>query len=87
MTLTTTTATTTTSAAATPRPLSLFEFEDLEALPCGCVSASYRARPWDITLVSLEAKGEHCLLPGHAIGAVLQLGEPVEEDAEQEDEE
>lgn len=84
MTLTTATAT---SAAATPRPLSLFEFEDLEALPCGCVSASYRARPWDITLVSLEAKGEHCLLPGHAIGAVLQLGEPVDEETEQEDEE
>jgi hypothetical protein len=84
MTLTPTTAP---SAAATPRPLSLFEFEDLEALPCGCVSASYRARPWDITLVSLEAKGEHCLLPGHAIGAVLQLGEPIDEETEQEDEE
>jgi hypothetical protein len=83
MTLTTTAP----SAAATPRPLSLFEFEDLEALPCGCVSASYRARPWDITLVSLEAKGEHCLLPGHAIGAVLQLGEPIDEETEQEDEE
>ncbi|MPY88444.1 MAG: hypothetical protein GEU99_11010 [Luteitalea sp.] len=81
------TLTTTTPVSATPRSLSLFEFEDLEALPCGCVSASYRARPWDITLVSLEAKGEHCLLPGHAIGTVLQLGEPVDEETQQEDEE
>ena len=35
----------------------VFELEALEGLPCGCVAAAYRARPWDVAVVSLEAKG------------------------------
>ena len=26
----------------------VFELEALEGLPCGCVAAAYRARPWDV---------------------------------------
>jgi len=37
----------------------VFELEALEGLPCGCVAAAYRARPWDVAVVSLEAKGPH----------------------------
>ena len=42
----------------------VFELEALEGLPCGCVAAAYRARPWDVAVVSLEAKGPHCILAG-----------------------
>ena len=37
-----------------PTP-TVFELEALEGLPCGCVAAAYRARPWDVAVVSLEA--------------------------------
>jgi hypothetical protein len=63
----------------------LFELEALEGLPCGCVAAAYRARPWDVSVVSLEAKGPHCILAGHANGQILRLGEALE--AEEDDEE
>ena len=36
--------------------LTVFELEALEGMPCGCVAAAYRARPWDVAVVSLEAK-------------------------------
>ena len=55
-----------------------FELEALEGLPCGCVAAAYRARPWDVAVVSLEAKGPHCILSGHAQGQVLRLGDILE---------
>lgn len=55
-----------------------FELEALEGLPCGCVAAAYRARPWDVAVVSLEAKGPHCILAGHAQGQVLRLGDILE---------
>lgn len=65
----------------------VFELEALEGLPCGCVAAAYRARPWDVAVVSLEAKGPHCILAGHASGQVLRLGDPEdlsEEGAQEE---
>lgn len=72
------------------RTSALFELEALEGLPCGCVAAAYRARPWDVAVVSLEAKGPHCTLPGHAQGQILRLGdvadlEPQDYDFDDED--
>ena len=62
------------------QPAPMFEFEAFESLPCGCVAAAYRARQWDVSLVSIEAKGPHCLFPVNASGYVLQLGDPFEVD-------
>ena len=62
----------------------VFELEALEGLPCGCVAAAYRARPWDVAVVSLEAKGPHCILAGHNSGQVLRLGDPGEFDDDDE---
>ncbi len=64
----------------------VFELEALEGLPCGCVAAAYRARPWDVAVVSLEAKGPHCILAGHANGQILRLGDPSEFDDDGGDE-
>jgi hypothetical protein len=62
-----------------------FELEALEGLPCGCVAAAYRARPWDVAVVSLEAKGPHCIMTGHAQGQILRLGDILEfQDADEE---
>jgi hypothetical protein len=68
-----------TATATVPRsrPQSYLEFHALEALPCGCVSAEYRARPWDLPVVALEAKGPYCRFGDHETGQILQLGEPV----------
>lgn len=64
----------------------IFELESLEGLPCGCVTAAFRARPWDVAVVSLEAKGPHCILAGHTSGQVLRLGDTSEfDDDEDED--
>jgi hypothetical protein len=65
----------------------VFELEALEGLPCGCVAAAYRARPWDVAVVSLEAKGPHCILAGHESGQILRLGEPDEFDEDDDSEE
>ena len=70
-----------------PTATTVFELEALEGLPCGCVAAAYRARPWDVSVVSLEAKGPHCILAGHASGQILRLGDPEEFDEEEEAEE
>jgi hypothetical protein len=51
-----------------------YAFDSLQALPCGCVTAVYRAQPWDVEVVALEARGPHCILQQHAIGTVLGLG-------------
>jgi hypothetical protein len=64
----------------------LFEFEALESLPCGCVAAAYRARTWDVTVVSLEAKGPHCILAGHGEGQIVRLGNPTDVEIEEYDE-
>lgn len=71
------------------RSAALFDLEALEGLPCGCVAAAYRARPWDVAVVSIEAKGHYCTLPGHAQGQILRLGElaDLEADAYEDDEE
>lgn len=60
------------------RPAPLFEFEALEQLPCGCVTAAYRSKHWDVSLVSVEASGPHCSLTGHTQGQILQLGDPFD---------
>jgi hypothetical protein len=64
----------------------IFELEALEGMPCGCVAAAYRARPWDVAVVSLEAKGPHCILAGHVSGQILRLGDPDELEPEYEEE-
>ena len=57
-----------------------------KGMPCGCVAAAYRARPWDVAVVSLEAKGPHCILPGHTSGQILRLGDPSEFEEEDDEE-
>ena len=65
-----------TSSLVSLKPRSTqFELEALEGLPCGCVAAAYRARPWDVAVVSVEAKGPHCILMGHTQGEILRLGD------------
>jgi hypothetical protein len=71
-----------TASVAAVRPALMLELEGLDSLPCGCVAAAYRAKPWDVAVVSVEAKGPYCLLPSHAIGQILRLGEPIETHAE-----
>ena len=68
------TATSATSVAPATRTPTLLELVALDSLPCGCVVAAFRARPWDLAVVSIEAKGPHCLDHGHDQGRVLQLG-------------
>lgn len=64
------------------------ELEALEGLPCGCVTAAYRARPWAVSVISLEAKGPHCILAGHTSGQILALGDSEEfKEDDDEDEE
>lgn len=58
----------------------IFEFQALAALPCGCVAAAFRAEQWDVAMVSLEAKGPHCLHPSHHVGQVLELHELLNAD-------
>ena len=75
-------ATTTTPPTKRTRPAT-FEFEALEGLPCGCVAVADRSRLWDVTQISLDAKGPHCVFAGHRAGQVIHFGEPdaVDEDA------
>jgi hypothetical protein len=61
----------TTKASRTP---ALLELVALDNLPCGCVAAAYRAKPWDLAVVSIEAKGPHCPHHIHSQGRVLELG-------------
>jgi hypothetical protein len=76
-----------TASISSVRPTgTIFELEALEGLPCGCVAAAYRARPWDVAVVSLEAKGPHCILTGHTSGQILRLGDPAEFDEEEGEE-
>lgn len=57
------------------RPTTIFELEVLESLPCGCVAAAYRAHPWNVSVVTLEAKGPYCIFPGHSLETILQVRE------------
>ena len=51
-----------------------YALDDLHALPCGCVAAVYRTQPLDTEVVSVEARGPHCVYAQHQIGIVLGLG-------------
>jgi hypothetical protein len=51
-----------------------YALEGLQALPCGCVAAIYRTQPLDIEVVSLEARGPHCLYVQHQAGRVVSVG-------------
>jgi len=62
----------------------MFELDALESLPCGCVSVTYRTRPWGFVVAVVEAKGPYCTLPGHAVGQMLQLGDPAELEADED---
>ncbi len=51
-----------------------YALETLHALPCGCVAALFRSQPGDLEVVSLEARGPHCLDAQHQSGRVLGMG-------------
>ncbi len=53
-----------------------YTLDALHALPCGCVAAVYRTQPLDTEILSLEARGPHCLHSQHVPGRVLGLNEP-----------
>lgn len=59
-------------------------FVTLETLPCGCVTALYRARPTVVEVDVVEAKGPHCRVFRHRAGQVIGLGvpEPLETDTD-----
>jgi hypothetical protein len=69
------------------RPTPVFEFEALSAMPCGCVTAAYRAVQWEVSLVSVEAKGPYCHRATHFVGQVIELGDACGLDQESEVEE
>jgi len=48
-----------------------FMLSTLQALPCGCVAAIYHAQPLDTEVVSVEARGPHCLYLQHQVGRLL----------------
>ena len=50
-----------------------FELLMLAALPCGCVTADYRASSMDVDLISLEVKGPHCTMAEYHAGHVLSI--------------
>ncbi len=52
-----------------------FELLMLATLPCGCVTADYRAMSMDVDLIALEVKGPHCTLSEHHAGHVLSIDE------------
>jgi hypothetical protein len=66
-----------------------FRLELLELLPCGCVVAIQRMAQSGVRVVSLEAKGPHCLYLEHRANKVIRLGEvpePYDDDFDYEDE-
>lgn len=68
------------SSFAPGRIATRLELESLQSLPCGCVSAAYRALPWSVEMVRLEAKGPHCVHIDHAAGRLLGFGETLDEE-------
>ena len=62
-----------------------FRLETLELLPCGCVVAIQRMTQSGVRLVSMEAKGPHCLYTEHRANKVIRLGDPPDGDDEFED--
>lgn len=67
------------------RPAPVFEFEALTAMPCGCVTAAYRAVQWEVLLVSIEAKGPYCHRADHFLGQVIELGDVFGGETEEEE--
>ena len=55
------------------RQLPPYALDALHALPCGCVAAVFRTAPHDTEIVSLEARGPHCVHSQHQLGRVLGL--------------
>ena len=51
-----------------------YALDALHALPCGCVAAVYKTQPWDLEVISLEARGPHCVYSQHQTGRLLALG-------------
>ena len=72
--------------ATSGRTPALLELVALDNLPCGCVAAAYRAKPWDLAVVSIEAKGPHCPNYVHLQGRVLELGSVADLLSEEEEE-
>ena len=62
---------TTPAAGRVPAVLELLE---LDSLPCGCVAAAYRAQLWGLAVISVEAKGPHCIHANHLQGRFLEVG-------------
>jgi hypothetical protein len=54
----------------------------LQTKPCGCIAAIYRARPTDVEVELVEAKGPHCRFFRHQPGQVISLGVPEILDSE-----
>jgi hypothetical protein len=61
------------------------EFESFQALPCGCVAGEYRAMPWALNLVRVEAKGPHCFRTEHEVNQVLDVDVEEETDVDGEE--
>jgi hypothetical protein len=51
-----------------------YALDALHALPCGCVAAVYKTQIADVELISLEARGPHCVYSQHQTGRLLGLG-------------
>jgi hypothetical protein len=68
-----------------PDPAAAFHFHGLTGMPCGCVAVAYRSFQWSVGMVSLEAKGPHCVLAGHEVGRVLEMNDLFEDDSREND--
>ena len=55
-----------------------FRLEILDLLPCGCVVAIQRMAQSGVRIVSIEAKGPHCLFGEHRANKVIRLGDVPE---------
>ena len=60
-------------AAALGIPQAALALVMLETLPCGCITAVYRASPTVVEVDVVEAKGPHCRFFGHRAGQVMRL--------------
>ena len=61
------------SAETRARQTSSYALDGLHALPCGCVAAVYTAHPWDMEVVSIEARGPLCVYAQHQAGRTLGM--------------
>jgi len=74
----------TTTASQPRRPESFdaaqLQLVTLDSLACGCVLAIQRVRPSGVTIVSLEAKGPHCMYDEHRANKVIRVGTPFDDE-------